>query len=122
MTSLDRIKEIVYQVLRLPGGQYVQLTDEQLVAAVQSIYDANIDPVNYLTDISGTPSLMLGVTISWSEDGKSVTLHRDSINLTDDLTDDFVPVVPYANAGFLMTDTGDYILLDDGSNLNLIWQ
>jgi len=122
MQKIDRIKEIVYQILKLPGGEYVRLTDEQLVAAVRSIYDEIIDVDNYLTDFSGVPSLMMGVTISWAPDGKSITLIRDSINMVDDLSDTVVPVVPYAGEGFLMTDTGDYILLDDGSNLNLIWQ
>ncbi len=122
MQKIDRIKEIVYQILRLPNGEYVELTDEQLVAAVRSIYDEIIDVDNYLTDFSGIPSLMLGVTISWAPDGKSLTLIRDSISLVDDLSDNNVPAVPYADLGFLMTDTGDYILLDDGSNLNLIWQ
>jgi len=107
-----RLKNIKYQLIR-----GVVLSDESIVSAIRSIYDAAIKEDTVIPEEYILPTQIMGATIVWSNDKKQIKITKNAITIQDDLTDSFVPSVDYfenflmVNDDFLMVD-GDYFMVN----------
>ena len=125
------IKEIKYQILRA-YNQYNDTTqvidtaaivtptqtDYQLVRDVQSLLDAIVNSSSDITaeDIAALPSDMLGVVVQWL-DTQSIYLELNGTILTDNLTDNVVPLPPDLTKIFQVN--GEMFVLTTGDQLQL---
>jgi hypothetical protein len=84
-----RISVIKYQKL----SRFFPTSDQVIVQAVQSIYDAAISTGDSKPADLVLPDSIMGVTIDWNQLGTSVQLRLNDIIVDDDFTDSYVPTV-----------------------------
>ena len=86
----ERLKKIKYQLLKEEPDDW---TIPEKIKMVQSIYDAAINDDS--PDMSGEefPTEALGMTLTWSNDNRTLEIDGGSFELVDDLTDDIVPTM-----------------------------
>ena len=105
----ERLRDLEYQILR-----GLVLTDEQKINAIRSIYDAAINEETFIPEEIVFPSQVMGVTITWSSDKKSVVITSGNLTIEDNLTDkNFVDISLYENFLFINNEE----LLINGENL-----
>lgn len=106
-----RLEKIRYQIL--PG---VVLTDEQIVAAIRSIYDAAINESTVIPEEVVFPTEIMGATITWSSNKKQFNINKGSVIIEDNLIDTTIPSVDEfknylsVNNDFLFVNN-DYLLV-----------
>jgi len=83
----NKISGIRFQTIK---NLSYSLTDEQLISAVQSIYDKLIDIDTDIPADTIMPEQALGVNLVWN--GRTIaTMSKGTLSLEDDFTDDIKP-------------------------------
>ena len=107
----ERLLNIKYQIIQ----DYV-MDDAKKVEAARSLLDAVINSGTVIPEGVIFPDAMLGVSVEWSEDNKSITLSKNGIIIEDNLGDIIVPSLDEfenylsVNGEFLMVND-DYLLV-----------
>lgn len=106
------LEKVQFQILGTES-----LSDQELIDAAQSLWDAQIDDGDVIPEGTVFPTTILdGVTASWDEDNKGFVLSKGTIFLRDNLDDDDIPAsFDEAADHVLLFHDDEYAMIAGGS-------
>lgn len=99
-----RLETIIYQLLKdYPEAQ--NLSSEQRVKMVISIFDALIDEGVTFSDVTALVDTALGANLEWTENSTIIRVQHANITVEDDLADIFIEKVVEAITQMYLNDS-----------------
>lgn len=103
-----RMIDIKYQIIKTLKSD---LTDEEKVLAVRSLYDSIINENTYIPVDTVFPTTLLGTDLEWSTDNTDMIIKLNDIYLEDSLSDNVIPSIDTYSNSLLVN--GELFMVND---------